>query len=384
MELMSAISAEKRALNSPPEPLSIIVDCDVHPVIADASLLRPHLSKRAQRRAFGNLDRPPAINARPVANRSNHPSTPLRLDAAPPAGGPPGSDPAYALEQWIDPYGISAALLIPVQAGLVVSWGDETAGAELLASMNSVLIERWVQFDSRYRLVIAVSPYDIPAAVAEVERLARVPGVAGIIIPYAAVEFGRSQYFPLYEAAVAHDLPLVLHQTGAEGHSQMSSRIAGGVPTTWAERHTQLFQPGQAILASMIFGGVFDRFPALKVVLVEFGWSWLPMTQRRMDKAWQEGDGKLAGLSKPPSAYIRENVRFSTQPFDEPGNRQDLNQLLETFDAEQVLVFSSDYPHYDNDDPRYLLKTRIPERLRSTVAWRNAVDTFGARLGLSL
>src|SRR5258708_2798566 len=105
--------------------LTTIVDCDVHPLISDAWKLRPYMSKRAQRRAFGVTGKPPALNARPVANRSNHPTTPLRLDALTPSGGPPGSDPQFAIDQWLDPYGISACLMIPVQAGLVCNWGDE-------------------------------------------------------------------------------------------------------------------------------------------------------------------------------------------------------------------------------------------------------------------
>src|SRR4051794_17216500 len=108
--------------------LAAIVDCDVHPVIREISDLKRYMSERAARRAFGagmgSIPRDP--------NRIPHPTSGLRLDALTPDGGPPGSDPAFALEQWIDPYGISAAVLIPVQAGTVNPWGDEAAGTEFL------------------------------------------------------------------------------------------------------------------------------------------------------------------------------------------------------------------------------------------------------------
>src|ERR1700759_5306785 len=96
-----------------------LVDCDVHPLIADIGGLRPHMSKRAVRRVFGEQVQ---VYARDP-NRIPHPTSALRLDARTPSGGPPGSDAAFALEQWIDPHDIAAALLIPIQSGLVIPWG---------------------------------------------------------------------------------------------------------------------------------------------------------------------------------------------------------------------------------------------------------------------
>src|ERR1700752_2714666 len=98
-----------------------LVDCDVPPLIGDVRVLAPRLSARAARRVFGGqlgtFARDP--------NRIPHPTSGLRLHAAPPAGGPAGSDPTFARAQWMDRYGISAAVLVPVQAGLTIPWGDE-------------------------------------------------------------------------------------------------------------------------------------------------------------------------------------------------------------------------------------------------------------------
>src|SRR5581483_9971070 len=109
---------------------TLLVDCDVHPTIRDQSVLAPRMSKRVARRIFGSRV---SVSSRDP-NRIPHPTNGLRIDAFPPNGGPPGSDPAFALEQWIEPQGISAAVLMPVQSGTVVSWGDEEAANQFLSA----------------------------------------------------------------------------------------------------------------------------------------------------------------------------------------------------------------------------------------------------------
>jgi uncharacterized protein len=355
-----------------------LVDCDVHPLIGDISGLRKHMSKRADRRVFGDQVQ---VYARDP-NRIPHPTSGLRLDARTPSGGPPGSDPAFALEQWIEPYEIAAALLIPIQSGLVIPWGDELAGNEFISAFNRYFLEEWVGLDARYRLCVSVSPYDVKAAVAEVERLADEPGVAAIFVPHGAVALGRTHYDDLYEAAERHGLPIVVHPTGAEGNLYDAPRVAGGLPDTYPERHSLLLQPGQSILTSMIFGGVFERFPELKLVLSEYGVTWALPMMARMDRAWEMGDRVLAGLTRAPSETVRRNVRFTTQPLDEPPVQKQLWDILDLMHAEETVMFSSDYPHWDTDDPRIIMRSRIPEHLRKPIANQTALACFGRRLGL--
>jgi uncharacterized protein len=355
----------------------MLIDCDVHPLIPNTEVLASRMSARAARRVFhgnvGKFARDP--------NRIPHPSNGLRLDAVPPRGGLPGSDPTFALEQWIEPYDIAAAVLIPVQAGVVIPWGDDRVAQEFLAAFNDYLLEEWYGLDSRYRVLISVPPHDTAAAVREVERLADAPGVCGIFIPPASVALGRRQFFPLYELAESLGLPIVVHPTGAEANLTDATWIAGGLPRTYPERHSLLFQPGQAMLTSMIFGGVFDAFPGLQFVLSEYGFSWSLPLALRMDEAWEQGDRELAGIELAPSEYISRNVRFTTQPVDEPVDRRHLWTIIESIDS-GTLLFSSDYPHWDTDDPTVALKTMLPRHLESRVASENALSCFGSRLGL--
>ncbi len=376
---MSGVATtEAERASSGPVRASTLVDCDVHPLLGDVLDLRPHMSARAARRVFGQQMQ---VYARDP-NRIPHPSSGLRLDARTPSGGPPGSDPAFALEQWIDRYEIAAAVLIPVQAGVVIPWGDEDAGVEFLRAMNRYFLEEWTGLDSRYRLAISISPYNVPAALAEIERYADTPGVAGVFVPAGGVGLGRSHFHPVYEAAEHFGMPIILHPTGAEANLSEAPRVAGGLPDTYPERHSMLLQPGQAILASMIFGGIFERFPSLMLVLSEYGTTWAAPTSWRMDNAWEQGDRSLAALPLPPSAYVSRNVRFTTQPLDEPPEAAMLNEFLDLLDAGRTLMFSSDYPHWDTDEPRLILNSRIPSDLRERIASETARECFGDRLGL--
>src|SRR5258708_1842253 len=91
------------------EGSSPIVDCDVHPN-ADGNLL-PYLPERWRQ----HLSRV-GVRGNSHGVRSPHRPMASRLDAAPPGGGSPGSDPEFAREHYLDEYGISAAVLNPLEA----------------------------------------------------------------------------------------------------------------------------------------------------------------------------------------------------------------------------------------------------------------------------
>jgi predicted TIM-barrel fold metal-dependent hydrolase len=311
-----------------------------------------------------------------------HPTGPLRLDAYPPSGGPPGSDPEFTRDTWLEPFGITAAMLMPIQAAAVIAWADELAVSEYLSALNDHLIERWVGLDDRYKLAISVSPHDADTAVREIERLADVPGVVSVNVPLAEVSPGRPAFFKIYEAAADKGLPVAFHPTGAEGNLANAPTFAGGVVRTYPEHHAMLAHSGHAAVAAIALSGALARFPDLKIVFAEFGFSWVAPLCWRMDTAWERGGRDAAGLERPPSEYVRAQMRFTTQPMDEPDDPRQLRPLFDALDAEHTLLFSSDYPHWDADDPQTIFKSRLPAPLRERVAYQSALETFGDRLGL--
>ena len=81
-------------------------------------------------------------------------------------------------------------------------------------------------------------------------------------------------------------------------------------------------------------------------------------------------------MKRSPSEYFVEHVRLSTQPLESPENRDDLLAALSAYGAEDMLMYSSDYPHWDADDARYVA-SRLPEEWHPKVFYDNARRLYG-------
>jgi predicted TIM-barrel fold metal-dependent hydrolase len=127
----------------------------------------------------------------------------------------------------------------------------------------------------------------------------------------------------------------------------------------------------QAVMASLVFEGVFERFPRLKIVLIEGGFAWVPALTWRMDKHWDRMREETPHVKRPPSEYVREHFWFTTQPIEEPENPADLAEIMDWIGYDR-LMFSTDYPHWDFDDPQRAFKAQLTEQQRAGVFRDNA------------
>ena len=133
-------------------------------------------------------------------------------------------------------------------------------------------------------------------------------------------------------------------------------------------------------LATMIFDGVFDRFPTLKVGVIEQGASWLPSWMRFMESAFDafyRGEERLRALRLRPSEYVRRQIRVTPYPAEDTG------WIIEN-SGDEVCLFSSDYPHVEggrNPIKRFdaaLTGTSAEQRQRFYC--HNFVDLMGSAL----
>ena len=116
--------------------------------------------------------------------------------------------------------------------------------------------------------------------------------------------------------------------------------------------------------------GAFDRYPELKVLFIEWGFTWAVPLIWKMDKAWRSARMDVPWVRKWPREYVREHVRFSTQPIDEPEDPSHLNWMIENYFTD-TLMFATDYPHWDLDLPDMVMKS-LPEETREKVFYKNA------------
>ena len=132
---------------------------------------------------------------------------------------------------------------------------------------------------------------------------------------------------------------------------------------------------------SILCHGIFERFPDTRLAMVEGGLVPFVGFLWRLDTNWRALRSDTPWLERKPSEVAREHVRFSTQPLEHTDGRDDLLfEMLEAAGAPENLCFASDYPHWDFDDPAFMLR-RLPASWRERVLRGTAHELYGGRLG---
>ena len=198
------------------------------------------------------------------------------------------------------------------------------------------------------------------------------------MLPLTNILMGDRHYFPIYEAARELGLPIGVHPNSVDGIFAKGPPLAGGVFSYYIEWHTALTQVFYSSVISLVCQGVFERFPGMKVVIAEGGFVWLVDLMWRLDKNWQALRDEVPWLTRPPSEEIVEHIRFTTQPFAEP-SPEHLRSVAEIIRADRTLLFSSDYPHWDFDNPQRSL-AGLPEETQRRILAESAVELYGERL----
>jgi hypothetical protein len=167
-------------------------------------------------------------------------------------------------------------------------------------------------------------------------------------------------------------LPLAVHLGGQGGIN--ANPTGTGPPTFFWEAHALLCETGMGHVASAIAHGVFARWPGTRLVLIECGVAWLPAVLWRLDADYRALRKETPWLKRLPSEYARDHVRLTTQPLEQPRDPGSLWPALEDIGAQDMLLFASDYPHWDFDDPRLV---PIPRDWREDVMDGNARALYG-------
>jgi predicted TIM-barrel fold metal-dependent hydrolase len=336
-----------------------IVDCDIHPAMRSLSELHPYLSERWRDHlaSFGGRAAQPLQGVIPYPRMTAGNGS--RVDAFPPGGGPPASDLGFMQQQHLDALGIEYGILQPLSAGAHQLNLD--LGAALCSAVNDWQLDNWVGRDKRLKASLCVQQEDAVAAVAEIERRAGDPAFVQVEIKPRTIEpIGRRRYWPILEAAVAHDLPIGLHSAAYGPHANSGT----GWLSYYIAEHYAFAHSLQTVVMSLVMEGVFERYPGLKVVCIEGGFAWIPSLAWRMDKHWVRMRAEVPQVKRPPSEYIREHFWFTTQPMEEPEEPGHLREIIEWIGWDR-LMFSTDYPHWDFDDPRTAIKISLsPEEHR--------------------
>jgi predicted TIM-barrel fold metal-dependent hydrolase len=284
----------------------------------------------------------------------------------------PGSDYDTLREQLLDAHDVEYAILTGEEILSVSCLPHPQLAAALASAYNRWLTEQWLARDKRLRGSLVIASQDAPRAAQEIRAFAEHPQLVQVILSGGALAgYGDARYAPIFDAAVEAGLPVAIH-VGAEGLGMNPPPTATGHPAYYAEWHTLLSGAVQSHLVSLICRGMFARHPELRIVLVEAGISWLPSLLWRLDANWKALRSEIPWVREPPSQTVTRQVRFTTQPLEQPSDRRQLVQTLQMIDGiEQMLMYASDYPHWDFD-PAKLIATRLPRDWREAVMSENA------------
>ncbi|MET2827086.1 amidohydrolase family protein [Mesorhizobium shangrilense] len=340
------------------------VNCDIHHPNPTVSQLMPLLPDVWQdliaSRGIGQFDS--------IAYPNNAPLT-CRPDWRDPAGGLTNTPERLAREA-LDHFGARAGILNNL-SGVHMLY-DAYMAVAVTRALNDWTRSEWLDKHSGLRASIVPPLQDIEAAVAEIERCAEDRRFVQVLFPSSAhMPYGHRNYWPLYKVAVKHGLPIGIHAGSAYHHPVTSV----GWPNTVAEDYAAQSQIMQGQLASLVSEGVFTEFPSLKVVLLESGVSWLPAFLWRFGKFWRGLRFETPWVDRLPAEIIRDHVRLTTQPFDIPDNPDIVSRLIDHIGSDEMLLFSSDYPHWQFDGDA-VLPAGFDATLVHKIAVENPVATY--------
>ena len=340
-------------------PMKGAVDCDLHPAPPGASDLLPYLDeywrdqivdRHIAKYSFNLTSYPPSspLSARPDWRQES---------------GLPGGTLDMIRRQALDPFG-SRFAICNVLHGAVALFNEDMAMA-LCSAVNDWVAKELLDREPRLRASILVPVHNPEHAVAEIERVAKDRRFVQVLLfAMGDMLLGRRPYWPIYAAAKKLGLAIGIHAGSTYRHAPMAS----GWSAHRVEDYVAQSAAFESQLLSFLAEGVFQQFPKLRVVLLESGFTWLPNLLWRTSKSWRGMRAEVPWIDRPPAEIFREHVRVTLQPVDAPAG-DTLKRTLEHIGSDRMLLFSTDYPHWQFDGDAVL-----PDGLSGQTVQRMLID----------
>lgn len=286
----------------------------------------------------------------------------------------PGQKPASTLENVqkyaLDGFGTGIAICNPLYGGQVAM--SEYMGVAICAAVNDWIREKWMDAEPRLRSSIVVAAQNPTLAAEEIDRCAGDDRFVQVLL-LAANELllGRSYYWPIYEAAQRHGLPVGIHA----GSMYRYPTSPPGWSTHYLQDYASAPQMFSAQVQSLLTEGVFDKFPNLTFVLIESGVGWILPYMWRSSKTWRGLRGEIPWVKRPVITELRDRIRLTMQPFDGSDGTAEVERFVEQLGSDEMLLFSTDYPHwhFQGDDPN---PAGLPVALARKFASENPLSTY--------
>jgi predicted TIM-barrel fold metal-dependent hydrolase len=349
-----------------------VIDCDVHHGRRSDAELLEYLPQAWREYVLGPAPGPTV----PLTLRDGYPNPHgfMRRETYPPDGDA-GSDLTLMDEQLLTPTQTVRAVLTYGDDLHVSGLHNPYFATALASALNDWTIDRWLSADARLVGSIIVGCQLPEEAAKEIRRVAHEPRMVQVLLADNPTKhpFGHPMFHPIYEAAVETGRPIAIH-AGANDWANPPS-TGGGSASTYIEAHTLWPQAAMTHLVSFVAHGVFEKYSDLRLLLIEVGSAWLAPLLWRFDAEYRGLRREVPWLRRLPSEYFARHVWVTTQPLELSPRRDQVIELLSWIGAEDKLVYSSDYPHWDADDLDYL-RARLPRDWHAKVLRENAMQLY--------
>ena len=242
--------------------------------------------------------------------------------------------------------------------------------AAIARAYNDWLRDFCAAYPDRLFGAAMVAPHDVASAVAEARRSVAELGFKAIFLAPGCVNrrpWHDAYYDPLWAECERLDVPVTFH---GGGQTHLKPDFSLEIFDKLMMWHTFNQPLGMMTVAvSLTAGGVFERFPRLRVALLEGNCSWAPWLFHRLDEHYEwVGRYEVPELRRRPSEYFRTNCFLAVEADEEP-----VRQYVEWF-GDDNLVYSTDYPHADSKYPRSIeafRKLPLSEDAQRKILWDN-------------
>jgi predicted TIM-barrel fold metal-dependent hydrolase len=270
---------------------------------------------------------------------------------------------------------IAATVLFPTAGlgfGLIA---DPEWAAGLAQGYNNWLHDRFLKANpTRIKGMALIPLQDVSAAVAELRRAVGELGMVGAILPGAGLyeAFGHRQFWPVYQAAQELGCLLAVH--GAPAYGIGLERLHRLIEVrTLTHGFSQMIQ-----MTSMMFGGVFDEFPELRVAYCEAGTGWVPYLVERLDLEYSSRHNQVPWVKQPPSEHLRSGRIF----FHTELGEKNLAHAIRMLGRDDAFFCASDYPHEPREEfpealEEFAERDDIAAGTRRKILWDNPIRMYG-------
>lgn len=345
-----------------------VVDCDVHPVLETSEALLPYLDPYWSDQLIGQRF--------PSYEPNFHPPTSPVAERPGLTKGPTGRAATRVEDLVADVFADSDtdfAILNPLYSIQQIHQPRrEQAHARAL---NTWIQKEWLDKDARLRAAIVIPLGSAEAAVEEIEHWAATDSrfVQILVLGQTELLLGRRHYWPIWEAAQRHSLPVAIHIGGVFRQAPTSV----GWPVTHLEWYVGQQANFEAQILSIVSEGILQKYPRTRVVITEAGFRWVPPFLWKFDKLWKTYRPDVPWIESRPSDLVRTHFRFTTSPSDGAEQEGELDRAVDRLGSDQMLVYSSDYPHNHRSAPREILHGTRNSDLQESILRRNAFELYG-------